>query len=213
MKSIFLCLIVCGLFFTAMGCGTSDPLWNPSLLKLSDAAPDSFDVAIVTSSGKVDVRLYRKWSPLGVDRAFYLFENNFYAGVRFYRVIEGFIAQFGGSGDVRLDSIWRELSIRDEPVRQSNKRGTISFARGGPQSRSMTMFINLVDNARLDSIDFGGAVGFPPIGRIVGGMNVVDSLYSGYGPAPMKTNLSSGVLAKEYPRLDSIAATSVTRMW
>jgi len=195
------------------GCASSDPLYSPSFVALANPAPDSFDVEVVTSAGAFDLRMYRDWSPLGVDRAFYLFRNNFYAGARFYRVIEGFVAQFGGSGDAALDSLWRTMPIADEPVRTTNARGTISFARAGARSRSMTMYINLVDNARLDSLDSGEVVGFPPIGRVVNGMSVVDSLFSGYGPSPMRTNLTASTLRSGFPRLDSIATTRVTRMY
>ncbi|MDA0874888.1 MAG: peptidylprolyl isomerase [Bacteroidetes bacterium] len=210
--------VLFGLFLTASilwatGCGSSDPLRSPSLATMAQPAPDSFDVEMVTSAGTIQLRLYRDWSPKGVDRAFYLFRNNYYEGTRFYRVIDGFVAQFGGSGEADVDSIWRSMAIQDEPVRASNKRGTISFARAGRNSRNTTMYINLVDNTRLDSLDAGGVVGYPPIGRIIGGMAAVDSLNGEYGAAPMRTDLTANVLRAEYPRLDSIAATRVTRMW
>lgn len=210
--------VLVGLFLTASilwasGCGTSDPLRSPSLASMAQAAPDSFDVEMLTSAGPIQFRFYRDWSPKGVDRAFYLFRNNYYEGTRFYRVIDGFVAQFGGSGEADVDSIWRSMSIQDEPVRASNKRGTISFARAGRNSRNTTMYINLVDNTRLDSLDAGGVVGYPPIGRVIGGMASVDSLNGEYGAAPMRTNLTANVLRAEYPRLDSIAATRITRMW
>lgn len=207
--SFFAILIV-----IATGCAASDPIRSPSLATMAQPAPDSFDVRMATSQGEIDFRFYRDWSPAGVDRAFYLFRNNFYEGARFYRVINGFVAQFGGSGDAEVDSIWRTMVINDEPVRQSNLRGTISFARAGRKTRSFTMYINLVDNARLDSLEAGGVIGYPPIGRIINStMTTVDSLYSGYGAAPMRTNLSADVLRESYPQLDSIAVTSVTQMW
>ena len=195
------------------GCSSSNPLTNPSFVTLNRPAPDSFDVELTTSRGPIVLRMDRSWSPLGVDRAFYLFNNNFYEGARFYRVIDGFVAQFGGSGEVGVDSLWRELAINDEPVRAGNARGTIAFARSGPRTRSFTMYINLSDNFRLDTLNAGGVRGYPPIGRVVEGMSVVDSLYGGYGARPMGTDLSAGVLAREYPRLDSIAATRISRMY
>jgi len=210
--------VLFGLFLTASillatGCGTSDPLRSPSLATMAQPAPDSFDVEMTTSAGAINLRFYRDWSPKGVDRAFYLFRNNYYEGTRFYRVVDGFVAQFGGSGDADVDSVWNSMSIQDEPVRQSNLRGTISFARAGRNSRNTTMYINLVDNTRLDSLDAGGVIGYPPIGRIIRGMTTVDSLNGEYGAAPMRTNLTADILRQEYPRLDSIAATRVTRMW
>jgi len=209
--------VLIGLFLAvsilATGCGTSDPLWKPSFATMARPAPDSFEVAMVTSSGTVDFRFYRAWSPLGVDRAFYLFKHNFYEGARFYRVIDDFVAQFGGSGDTKLDSLWRDLAINDEPVLVPNLKRTISFARSGARTRSMTMYVNLKDNLRLDSLDSGQVVGYPPIGRVVGGWDVVENLFSDYGAAPMRTDLSAATLSRDFPRLDSISSTTITRMW
>ena len=201
------------LILLAAGCASSDPLYSPSFATLNRPAPDSFDVVMTTSEGDVTFRLIRSWSPLGVDRAFYLFRNDFYEGARFYRVIDDFVAQFGGSGEARLDSLWREIPINDEPVRASNRRGTLSFARSGPRTRTFVMYVNLADNTRLDSLDAAGVIGYPPIGRVIDGMAVIDSLYSGYGPQPMRTDLTAETLRREYPRLDSISATRVTRMY
>lgn len=195
------------------GCAAPDPIRDPSFVTLNRAAPDSFDVEMVTSEGPIRLRFIRSWSPLGVDRAFYLFNNDFYEGARFYRVIDGFVAQFGGSGEVMVDSLWRELPINDEPVRAGNARGTIAFARSGPRTRSFTMYINLADNFRLDTLNAAGVRGYPPIGRVVQGMTVVDSLYGGYGARPMGTDLGARTLAREYPRLDSIASTRIARMY
>jgi cyclophilin family peptidyl-prolyl cis-trans isomerase len=195
------------------GCATSDPLFKPSFADLARPAPDSFDVEVVTSAGTFDLRLYRDWAPIGVDRAFYLFRHNYYAGTRFYRVIDGFVAQFGGTPHAALDSIWNAMPLNDEPVRASNRRGTIAYARAGARTRSATMYINLEDNTRLDSLDSGGVVGYPPFGRVVRGMAVVDSLYSGYGPAPMRFSRDIQALRNDFPRLDSIASTRVTRMY
>ena len=212
-RSVFFGFFVTAAVLIATGCGSSDPLRSPSLATMAQPAPDSFDVEMLTSAGPITLRMYRDWSPKGVDRAFYLFRNNYYEGTRFYRVINGFVAQFGGSGDADVDSVWSSMSIQDEPVRSSNVRGTISFARAGRNTRNTTMYINLVDNTRLDSLDAGGVIGYPPIGRILRGMATVDSLNGEYGAAPMRTNLTANVLRQEYPRLDSIAATRVTRMW
>ncbi len=212
-RSVLFGFILTASILLATGCGSSDPLRSPSLATMAQPAPDSFDVEMLTSAGAVNLRFYRDWSPKGVDRAFYLFRNNYYEGTRFYRVIDGFVAQFGGSGDADVDSVWQDMSIQDEPVRASNRRGTISFARAGRASRNTTMYINLVDNTRLDSLDAGGVIGYPPIGRVIRGMVAVDSLNGEYGAAPMRTSLTADVLRAEYPRLDSIAATRVTRMW
>ena len=206
--------LVAALFVAACASTPRDPLVRPSLLSLNAPAADSFDVEVQTSRGPFEVRLYRRWSPLGVDRAHYLFANNFHEGARFYRVVEGFVAQFGGSGDVRIDSIWRTMPINDEPVAANNARGTLAYARAGAGTRSFTFYINLKDNFSLDTNDSAPNVkGFPPIGRVIKGMDIVDSLYSGYANLPMRTDLSARVLALEYPRLDSIAATRIVRSW
>ena len=195
------------------GCGSSDPIRKPSFSNMARPAPDSFDVSMSTSSGDIGIRFYRAWSPLGVDRAFYLFKNNFYEGTRFYRVVDDFVAQFGGSGDAEVDSIWRSMNINDEPVLAPNKKGTISYARSGARTRNNTMYINLKDNLRLDSLDTGGVVGYPPIGRVISGWDVVENLYSGYGNNVSQRDLTAATLSREFPRLDSISATSVTRMY
>jgi peptidyl-prolyl cis-trans isomerase A (cyclophilin A) len=205
------------LIILSAGCSStgSDPLLKPSFVQMATVAPDSFQVRMETSAGPVDLVLYREWSPLGVDRAFYLFRKNFYEGGRFYRVIDDFVAQFGGSGDVAVDSLWRTMPLRDEPVVGRNTRGTISYARAGAGTRSFTMYINLKDNLGLDTNNQApGVVGYPPIGRVVSGMDVVEKLYSEYDwRVVARTDLSAETLRRDYPRLDSIAATSVTRMW
>ena len=213
MKPVLIGLLFGGLILFATACGTSDPLMKPSFAKMAQPAPDSFDVEMVTSKGTIDFRFYREWAPIGVDRAFYLFRNNFYEGTRFYRVMEGFVAQFGGSGDASIDSVWRSMTLNDEPVIAPNLKGTIAFARSGARTRTFTMYINLADNTRLDSLESSQVVGYPPIGRVIGGMDIVAKLNGEYGASPMRTDLTAHTLSLEYPRLDSIASTSVTRMY
>ncbi|MBO6574115.1 MAG: peptidylprolyl isomerase [Rhodothermales bacterium] len=209
MRTVSLLLVV-----ALAGCSASDPITQPSLVSLHQAAPDSFEVRMETSEGALNLRLYRNWSPEGVDRAYYLFRNNFYEGARFYRVVEDFVAQFGGSGDPVIDEQWRQMPLNDEPVRASNERGTLSFARAGARTRSFTMFINLKDNIHLDADRSSrNVVGFPPIGRVVEGMDIVERLFSAYGNEPMRTDLGARTLAAEYPELDSIAVTTVVRAW
>ncbi len=196
------------------GCGTTDPISSPPLVSLHEAAPDSFQVEMSTSSGNISLRLYREWSPEGVDRAYYLFKNNFYEGARFYRVLEGFVAQFGGSGDPATDEHWRGQPLNDEPVRTTNALGTLTYARAGARTRSFTMFINLSDNEFLDrDRSARNVIGFPPIGRVVQGMEIVQAFFSEYGDAPMRTDLSSESLRRDYPRLDSIATTLISQTW
>jgi cyclophilin family peptidyl-prolyl cis-trans isomerase len=202
--------------FTA-ACGPNAALWKPTPEMLAVSAPDSFVAEVVTSEGTFDVALHRAWSPFGVDRMYHLLGNDFYAGARFYRVVSGFVAQWGFSGDPALDSIWEERPIADEPVVESNVRGAVSFARGGPETRSYTLFVNLVDNQRLDEIPAGGVVGYPPVGRVVRGLDVIDGFYPGYTDDPPQQDsiaqLGNEYLRRRYPQLDSIVTTRIVREW
>ncbi|MFN2565069.1 MAG: peptidylprolyl isomerase [Gemmatimonadaceae bacterium] len=183
------------------------------------AAPDSFRVAVETSRGRFDVVAHRGWAPNGVDRFYVLVRRQYYDDARFFRVVSGFVAQFGLSGDPRVTEAWRPRSIADEPVRQSNRRGRIAFARGGPNTRTTQLFINLRDNPRLDTLN---GFGFPPIAEVVAGMEVVDSLYAGYGEGQPRGNgppqdsiraLGNEYLRRAFPRLDFIQRARVVREW
>jgi peptidyl-prolyl cis-trans isomerase A (cyclophilin A) len=197
--------------------GPNAALWQPTPAMLEVVAPDSFVVEIVTSEGAFDVAMHRAWSPLGVDRMYHLMTNDFYAGARFYRIASGFVAQWGFSGTPALDSIWEALPIDDEPVVESNVRGTVSYARAGPETRSYTLFVNLVDNARLDAVPAGGVVGYPPIGNVVRGLDVIDGFYPGYTDDPPQQDsiaqLGNEYLRRSYPQLDSIVGTRIVREW
>jgi peptidyl-prolyl cis-trans isomerase A (cyclophilin A) len=141
----------------------------------SPAAPERFRAAFATSRGEFTIEVVRAWAPHGADRFHGLVAAGFFDDSRFFRVVPGFIAQFGIAGEPRTTAAWRGRTIPDDPVRQSNVRGTIAFAMTGPGTRSTQLYINLSDNVRLD------AQGFAPIGRVAGGMDTVDRLYGGYG--------------------------------
>ena len=199
------------------GCARRSPV--PRAAERAVVAPDSFRVAFETSRGRFDVVAHRAWAPNGVDRFYDLVRRGYYDGVTFFRVVPNFVAQFGLSGDPRITEAWRTRSIVDEPVRQTNRRGRIAFARGGRNTRTVQLFINLRDNPRLDTLN---NFGFPPIAEVVSGMDVVDSLYSGYGEAaprgrgpPQDSIRAQGntYLARAFPRLDSIRRARVTRKW
>jgi cyclophilin family peptidyl-prolyl cis-trans isomerase len=162
-------------------------------------APDSFRVAFQTSRGQFDVMARKAWAPIGVDRFYTLVQNKYFDDARFFRVIRGFVAQFGMSGDPKVFDAWKRRCMADEQVQHSNARGTVSFARGGPGTRSVQLFVNLADNPVLDSLS---GFGFPPIGDVVSGMDIVDSLYSGYGDAAPRSGPQYG---REGPDQDSIA--------
>jgi len=138
-------------------------------------SPDVFRVRFETSQGAFVVEAHRDWAPHGVDRFYGLVRSGFFDGSRFFRVVAGFIAQFGIPGDPAVAAVWKDQTIADDPVRQSNVRGTLAYAMTGPDTRSTQLYINRADNPRLDG------QGFAPIGRVIAGMEVVDQLYSGYG--------------------------------
>jgi len=121
------------------------------------------------------VQVTRDWAPNGADRFYNLVKNGYYKDIAFFRVVAGFMAQFGIHGDPKLNTVWRDASIPDDPVKSSNTRGRITFATRGPNTRTVQLFINLADNARLDGM------GFAPFGEVVAGMDIVDALYNGYG--------------------------------
>ena len=185
-------------------------LWGPSASDLAVQAPDSFMATFETSAGDFVITFYRDWAPRGVDRAYHLTRYDFFAGARFFRVNPGLV-QFGMSGQPGLDSVWADLTIPDDPLVASNTRGTISFAKAGPGSRNTQLFINRQDNPIYDTCCAGG---FPPVGRVVSGMDVVDSLFAAYGETPLFYQDSIAIIGNEfldqrYPQLDTIAGTRV----
>lgn len=175
------------------------------------AAPGQFKVRLETSKGPIVIELHRDWAPNGVDRMYQLVEQGYYDNVRFFRVVPGFVVQFGMHGDPATNSKWVAQPLIDDPVKQSNKRGTVTFAKTGmPNSRTTQLFINLQDNAMLDP------QGFAPIGEIVEGMSVVDRLYSGYGGAPSDSQPriaaeGNAFLKQLYPKLDFVKTAKVVK--
>ena len=171
-------------------------------------APDTFSVVFETTAGEFEVEFIRAWSPLAVDRVHELAGMRFWEGARIYRVNERY-AQFGYSGRPSVDSTWVLDGLPDEPVQASNVVGTVSFARGGPDSRSTILFVNRTENTNLDDIEWNGVTGFPPVGRVVRGMDAIGALYAGYGDGPMEWEDSIAArgnpfLDRAYPELDSI---------
>jgi peptidyl-prolyl cis-trans isomerase A (cyclophilin A) len=176
-------------------------LLDPDIAAVRVVPPDSFDVRFETTQGVVTARFYRDWAPLGVYRFYNLARHGYYDGARFFRVLPGFIAQFGLSGRPEADQLWNELPLPDDPRRWSNRAGTIAFAKAGPDTRTTQLFFNYADNRALDEQDFA------PVGRVIDGMGVLFMLHSGYGETPASgCILSHGnqYLARRYPRLDYI---------
>lgn len=186
------------------------------------AAPDSFDVEMVTTKGTMLVRARRHWSPAGVDRFHALVKSGFFADVAFHRTIRNFVAQFGVHGDSAVNAMFLGKNIPDDTVRATNRRGTLSFARGGANTRSTQLFFNLVDNTpRLDTLN---RFGFPPIGEVVRGIEVLDSLnweYTGTRggqtfPGPSQDSIrlkGNAYLRRAFPRLDYIVSARVKKSW
>ena len=175
--------------------------------------PDSFVVRLATSRGDVDAIIRKSWSPLGAAQFYEAVSTGYYDGARFFRSIRGFVAQFGIAADPALSAQWRTRHIADDSVLQSNRRGSLVFATGGPSTRTTQMFVNLRDNARLD------AMGFSPIGEIIRGIDAIDSLYTGYGDgasAPQQNRIGAegeAYLAANFPLLDRIVMAKVVRAW
>lgn len=173
---------------------------------LQTKAPDTFNTRFETSAGSFTVQVTRGWAPIGADRFYNLVKNGFFDGTRFFRVVPGFVVQFGLSGDPKVSARWHSASIPDDPVAQHNVRGTITFATAGPNTRTTQLFINFADNVMLDG------QGFAPFGRVVDGMGVVDKIYSGYGERPdqgLIETQGNAYLAAQFPRLDSIAKATI----
>lgn len=206
-----------GLTAIFAACGPNKALYEPTPEMLAFEAPDSFLVDIETSEGLLTVRMRRHWSPVAVDRVWHLMDNNFYAGARIYRVVPGFVAQWGFSGEPVMDSVWRDHPVADEPTVASNLRGVIAFARGGPETRSHQLFVNLADNTRLDDAVGGGVTGYPPVGEIEVGLEVIDGFYAAYSDrTPNQDSIriqGNDYLRREYPQLDSIIGTRITGFW
>jgi peptidyl-prolyl cis-trans isomerase A (cyclophilin A) len=193
----------------------ADP--NPALLKPSlaaETAPESYKVKFETTKGDFVIEVTRAWAPNGADRFFNLVKIGYYDGAVFFRVIEGFMAQVGMHGDPAVQAAWMKASIPDDPPTQSNTRGMVTFAaQATPNSRTTQFFINFGDNSHLKQ--YGP---FAPFGRVVEGIDVVDSLYAGYGEgAPKGRGPSQGEIARQgnaylkvsFPELDAITRASL----
>jgi peptidyl-prolyl cis-trans isomerase A (cyclophilin A) len=189
---------------------TADEL-DPS--RATAHAPDQFRAHFTTSRGDVVIAVHRDWAPNGADRFYNLVKLGFFDDTRFFRAIDGFMVQFGINGDPAVNAKWQGATFPDDPVRQHNVRGSVTFAQtGAPNSRTTQVFVNYADNSRLD------ATGFSPFGEVVTGMNVVESFYKGYGegaPGGHGPNQSliqtegNAYLDKGFPMLDRTLSTAI----
>lgn len=182
--------------------------------KADEKAPETFKVKFETSKGEFVGKFHREWAPYGADRLYNLVKLGFYDDVAFFRVIDGFMAQFGMKGVPEVDDAWEEATIEDDPVEKPNKRGYITFAqRPQPNSRTTQLFINYTNNS--ESLDQRG---FAPVGKVVEGMDVVDELYAGYGEGAPKgdgpsqkklRNEGNAYLRENFPKLDWLESASI----
>jgi peptidyl-prolyl cis-trans isomerase A (cyclophilin A) len=194
------------------------PAFAQSMLEnpvgLREQAPATYKARFDTTKGVFVVEVTRAWAPRGADRFYNLVKNGFYDDTRFFRVISGFMVQFGINGDPNIMTRWRTAQISDDPVSQSNTRGMITFAMAGPNTRTSQVFINFGDNSRLDQS------GFAPFGRVVSGMNVVEAINAEYGEGapngrgPNQSRIQSegnAYLSKDFPRMDYIKKATIER--
>jgi peptidyl-prolyl cis-trans isomerase A (cyclophilin A) len=193
---------------TAKPAAPNVALRTPS--KLKDVAPATFRANFETSVGVFVVEVTRAWAPRGADRFYNLVKYGYFDGDRFFRVVPNFMVQFGMNGDPKLNAVWGDANIPDDPVVQSNKRGFVTFAKTQmPNTRSTQIFINFRDNAGLDP------QGFAPIGQVVAGMDVVDKINPEYRESPEQGLISSqgnAYLTKAFPRLDYIKKATIEKM-
>jgi peptidyl-prolyl cis-trans isomerase A (cyclophilin A) len=190
--------------FLAAACGDSSSR-DPGAI-VAGPAPDSFRVAFETTRGTFVVEAIRAWAPNGADRFYQLARSGFFDETRFFRVVPGFVAQFGINNEKSLNEQWEKRTLADDPPRVPNARGTIAFTNSGPNTRSHQLFVSLADNPRLDK------AGFAPVGRVVEGMAVVDSIYSDYGEDPdqhLIATLGNSYLTRMFPKLDYIKSAKV----
>jgi len=190
--------------------GDSADFSDPS--KLTAKSPESFKVKFETTKGSFTVEVTRSLAPNGADRFYNLVRSGYFKDLAFFRVITGFMCQFGIHGDPKVSAAWRSAKIPDDPVKASNTRGAITFATAGPNTRTTQLFINFGDNANLDKM------GFSPFGKVAEGMEVVDKINSEYGEgAPAGRGPSQGrvqgegnaYLKKDFPNLDYIKSASI----
>jgi peptidyl-prolyl cis-trans isomerase A (cyclophilin A) len=179
-------------------------LLKPAEMKAQ--APDTFQVKFETSAGDFTVKVNRAWAPLGADRFYNLVDHGFFDGAAFFRVVPNFIVQFGLGPHPEVNGVWRGASFKDDPVKESNRPGTITFATAGPNTRTTQLFINFGNNNFLDR------QGFSPFGEVTQGMDVVKKLHASYGEKPDQhqiTTKGKAYLEQNFPKLDTIKSATI----
>ncbi|MGD0133698.1 MAG: peptidylprolyl isomerase [Bryobacteraceae bacterium] len=219
MRSIFTSIVLCSTLLaqapasksaaTKSATKTGTPAAKPSLLNpasLHAIAPALFKAQFTTTKGDFVVEVHRDYAPLGADRFYNLVKNGYFTNASFFRVVPGFVVQFGLSANPAVNKVWMSANIKDDPVKVGNKRGNIVFATAGPNTRTTQLFINFSDNTPLDSM------GFAAFGSVVDGMDVVDKIYSGYGQRPDQQRITEegdAYITKNFPMIDKITAAKI----
>jgi peptidyl-prolyl cis-trans isomerase A (cyclophilin A) len=184
--------------------GPRPSLMNPASLKAK--APAVYKVRFITTAGDFVVEVHRDAAPLGADRFYNLVRYGYFTNAAFFRVVPGFVVQFGLNADPKVTKVWKEATIQDDPVKGSNKRGSLVFATAGPNTRTTQLFINFADNPRLDGM------GFAPFGNVIEGMDVVDKIFPAYGETPRQdliTEQGDAYLKANFRDMDKIKLAKI----
>jgi peptidyl-prolyl cis-trans isomerase A (cyclophilin A) len=204
MRSMFVAVaVVAGA--AALG-AQADKLKNPAAL--NEQAPANYKAAFDTSAGKFVIDVHRAWAPKGADRFYNLVKNGFYDECRFFRVVPNFMVQFGINGDPAIQSSWANANLTDDPVKQSNKKGYVTFATRGKDTRTTQVFINFKDNGFLD------AQGFAPFGEVGSGMDVLEKITDQYGEKPNQGSIQqqgNAYLKAQFPKLDYVKKATIEK--
>jgi peptidyl-prolyl cis-trans isomerase A (cyclophilin A) len=209
MKHLILSLFV---IFTLANCTSNKTTFNKKWV--TKEAPEKYVARFETTKGLVDIEVERKLSPKAADRFYQLVKYHYFDDATFYRVIPNFVAQFGNN-DTIINNEWKKYKIEDEPVIAGNKKGALSFARAGKETRDLDLFINLKDNHRLDTINSNGVKGFPAFGQVIKGMDIVEKFYDGYAGETMKDDEifnNKQFMRQKYPKLDRIIKTKIIKL-
>ena len=217
MKLIFTIILFIDAILFLDGAVNAQPL--PNELNLTEQSPDSFLVSFETTKGQFIIKAHRDWSPLACDRLYLLVKNGFYNGCVIYRVAPtlsfkgGFIVQFGMTNDVKLNRSWEKAILKDEPVKHPHKRGSVNFASGGPNTRTVQLAIALTPCTELDTVNYQGAIGFPAFAEVVEGMEIVDTFNRQYGNSVFEPEDSLYVgdkyFDRAFPGLDRILTAKI----